>query len=110
MAGHQLRRASSAVFGNRYRLELLLALADAGRKGICVKDLATLCGVPGAVFYPPLRALTAAGFVERLPGTGPNRRVFYAMTSVRAWTGLRQLVHDLESEAVRPGKRRGAKP
>lgn len=98
------------MFGNRYRLELLLALADAGRKGICVKDLATSCDIATSVFHPQLRALTAAGLVQRLPGTGPNGRVLYATTSTRAWTGLRQLVHDLEAEEVRPGNRRGAKP
>jgi len=110
MAGHRLRRVSSAVFGNRYRLELLLALANAGRRGICVKDLATSSDVATSVFHPQLRALTAAGLVQRLPGTGPNGRVLYAMTSAGAWTGLRQLVHDLESDAVRPGNDRGAKP
>ncbi|MEU4419288.1 winged helix-turn-helix domain-containing protein [Actinoplanes sp. NPDC024001] len=96
MAVQQLRRVSSAVFGNRYRLELLTALVTAGAEGVCVKDLAASSGVPTSVFHPPLRALTAAGLVTRLPQVGQSRRVFYALTNVGAWTGLRQLVQDLE--------------
>jgi hypothetical protein len=98
------------VFGNRHRLELLIALVGAGQEGICVKDLAASCNVPTSVFYPPLRSLMAAGLVQRLPVTGHNGRVFYAIANGGAWTGLRQLVHDLDAEVAGPGDRRGAKP
>lgn len=107
MVEQRLRQVSSAVFGNRYRLELLSALVTAGQEGICVTDLATSRGVPTSVFYPPLRSLTAARLVQRLPGTRQDRRVFYAITQAPAWTGLRQLVHDLEASDPGPGDHRG---
>ncbi|WP_084599804.1 hypothetical protein [Actinoplanes subtropicus] len=97
MAEDLTRHVSSAVFGNKHRLELLLALFAAGEGGVCVKDLADSRGAPTSVFRPPLAALMAAGLVRRLPTLGHNRRVLYAFTDVRAWTGLRRLVHDLDS-------------
>ncbi|WP_159103613.1 hypothetical protein [Streptomyces sp. CS149] len=36
----ELRRLSAGVFGNRYRAELIAALADAGDSGVCLGDLA----------------------------------------------------------------------
>ncbi|GAA3348900.1 hypothetical protein GCM10020358_69110 [Amorphoplanes nipponensis] len=97
MAADLTRHVSSAVFGNKHRLELLLALFAAGEGGICVKDVADSCGAPTSVFRPPLMALVDAGLVRRLPAFGHNRRVLYAFTDVRAWTGLEWLVHDLGS-------------
>jgi hypothetical protein len=96
VAEQPTRRVSSAVFGNRHRLELLLALAAAGDGGVCVKDLADSCGVATSVFHAPLRALIAAGLVQRRGELGHNRRVFYAFTDVGAWTRLPQLVQDLD--------------
>lgn len=97
MAEQPTRRVSSVVFGNRHRLELLLALAAAGEEGICVKDLADSCGVATSVFHAPLQTLIVAGLVERRRARGHNRRVFYAFTDVGAWTRLPELVHDLSS-------------
>jgi DNA-binding transcriptional ArsR family regulator len=83
------------VFGHRYRLELLAALAGAGEHGVCVSTLASDRGVPGSVFYPPLRSLLEAGLVRRSGPVGAGRRVFYAITESAAWEGLRRMVQDL---------------
>ncbi|WP_433828650.1 ArsR family transcriptional regulator [Actinoplanes sp. CA-015351] len=108
MAGQGVRQVSSAIFGNKYRLELLLALASAADEGICVKDLADACDAPTSVFQPQLRALMSAGLVRRLPQLGQNRRVFYALTDMSTWTGLRRLVQDLQPDELRTGVREGA--
>jgi DNA-binding IclR family transcriptional regulator len=98
MTSEEVRRVSSALFGHRYRLELLGALATADDGGVCVKELATARGVASSVFYPPLRSLVDIGLARRMPRGPADRRVFYARTRAQAWTGLRQMVQDLEVE------------
>ncbi|GAB3807163.1 ArsR family transcriptional regulator [Micromonospora zhanjiangensis] len=90
----RVRRLSSAVFGHRYRLELLAALVTAGDKGICVTTLAAKGRAATSVFYPPLKVLRAAGLVRRAARTG-DRHVYYAATDDAAWTGIRRMVQDL---------------
>jgi hypothetical protein len=91
----EVRTVSSAVFGHRYRLELLAALASAGDDGVCVTTLAADRDVASSVFYPPLRSLMQAGLVRRTGPVGAGRRVFYAITESALWEGLRQMVQDL---------------
>ncbi|WP_019032220.1 helix-turn-helix domain-containing protein [Salinispora arenicola] len=90
-----LRRVSSAVFGHRYRLELLAALAVSDEEGVCVSTLAARLGVAASVFYPPIRALIGEGLIRRVGPTQTSRRVFYTTVDHPAWTGLRQMVEDL---------------
>jgi DNA-binding IclR family transcriptional regulator len=87
-----VRRVSRAVFGHRYRLELLAELAEAGEQGICVSDMARGHGAKASVFYPPLRELEDVGMVSRRRDTMPGRRVYWTATRHGAWTVLRGLV------------------
>lgn len=87
-----VRRVSRAVFGHRYRLELLAELAEAGEPGICVSDMAIGHGARASVFYPPLRELEDVGLVSRRRDTGPGRRVYWTATRHEAWPVLRRLV------------------
>lgn len=95
MVPEQLRRLSSAVFGNRYRLELLAALVAAEDEGICVTTLAAGGGTATSVYYPPLKQLVDVGLVRRVDPPPGERRVHYATTDNAAWTGLRQMMQDL---------------
>ncbi|MGY1440103.1 hypothetical protein [Streptomyces reniochalinae] len=61
----ELRRLSAGVFGNRYRAELIAALA-AGSDGFCLGDLALTRHVSPSVYHPPVRTLVTLGLVERL--------------------------------------------
>lgn len=87
-----VRRVSRALFGHRYRLELLAELAEAGEQGICVSDMATGHGAKASVFYPPLRELEEVGLVSRRRDQGPGRRVYYTATGHGAWTVMRRFV------------------
>ena len=57
------------VFGNRYRAELMGALAAADEQGACLGDLAAARNAPASVYQAPIRALVEAGLAERLPRT-----------------------------------------
>jgi DNA-binding MarR family transcriptional regulator len=108
MVPEQLRRLSSAVFGNRYRFELLAALVAAGDGGVCVTTLAASGGAASSVYYPPLKQLVDAGLVRRLDPPPGERRVHYVVTDNAAWTGLRQMMQDLGVQAIRRDQVRAA--
>src|SRR6266568_9504856 len=92
----ELRSFSVAVFGHRYRLELLSALALAATgQGICLSLLADCCGVTPSVYYPPVQRLAESGMVMTSGPDRSGRRVLYARTGVALWTGLRMMVEDL---------------
>lgn len=86
------------MFGNRYRLELVAALALArSTEGICLTRLAgSRGGLAASVFYPSARSLVAAGLARRVRMTGPERLVLYARRQGPAWKGLRRMMKDLE--------------
>jgi hypothetical protein len=87
------------MFGHRYRLELLAALARVGNdEAICLTPLAQGCNVLSSVYYPALKLLVAAGLVRRMARTRDDPRVLYARTQGPVWTGLRRIVEDLEVE------------
>ena len=105
MAIDELRGLSSAVFGHRYRLELLAALAKTNSdsdEGICLTLLGNYCGVPSSVYYPSLKVLVSAGLARRMSRTHGDPRVLYARTHVPVWTGLQRMVEDLEVEVSFP--------
>jgi hypothetical protein len=92
----ELRRLSSALFGHRYRLELLAALTKRERYGgVCLSQLASSCVVASSVYYPSLKLLVSAGLVRRVGRAGGGLQVFYLPTDNPVWTGLRQMVEDL---------------
>jgi hypothetical protein len=93
----ELRRLSAGVFGNRYRAELIAALAAAGDNGVCLGDLALARQVPGSVYQPPLRTLIALGLVERIaPTPGERRRWYRSCGSTQAWHSLASTVARLQ--------------
>ncbi|MBO0885372.1 MAG: hypothetical protein J2P17_34570, partial [Mycobacterium sp.] len=95
----EVRRLSSALFGHRYRLELLVALVqEAGRGGLCVSQLTASCVASPAVYYPSLKSLAAAGLVRRVIQGGRPARVWYLPTGHPVWTGLQRMVEDLGVE------------
>ena len=98
MGVDELRGLSSVMFGNRYRLELVAALALAkSTEGICLTLLAgSRGGLSASVYYPPVRSLVSAGLARRVRASGGERRVLYARRQGPAWKGLRRLMEDLE--------------
>lgn len=93
----ELRRLSAGVFGNRYRAELIAALAAAGGDGVCLGDLALARRVLPSVYHPPVRTLIALGLAERLaPAPGDRRRFYRRCGSAQAWTSLAAAVDRLK--------------
>lgn len=91
-----MRQFSAVAFGHRYRLELLRALALAGGdQGICLTLLGDCCEVRPSVYYPPVKAMAAAGLVQTTGRVRPDRRVLYARTETPVWTGLQHMMEDL---------------
>lgn len=93
----QLREASARVFGNRYRAELLLALAtSADERGVCLGDLAALLGAPASAYHAPVRALIELGLVTRAARAVGDRRRWYRRAGDPAWwNAARELLERL---------------
>ncbi|MEV8058763.1 hypothetical protein AB0P37_20215 [Streptomyces antimycoticus] len=97
----RLRKASVRVFGNRYRAELMWALASADDRGVCLGDLAAAHHAPASVYQAPMRALVEAGLAERLPRTPGERRRWYRRSDNEAlWQCLGDLLSCLAEETV----------
>lgn len=91
-----LREASVPVFGNRYRAELMLALASADGRGVCLGDLAIAQDVPASVYHAPMQALVEAGLARKLPRTAGERRRWYRRSDDDAlWQCLEGLLNCL---------------
>ncbi|WP_370945334.1 hypothetical protein AB5J62_40635 [Amycolatopsis sp. cg5] len=89
------RRVSAAVFGNRHKLELLLALAQAGDQGVNLSALSDERGVFTSVYYGPIRDLIEVGLVERLGRMPGDRRCWYRRRESTLWDGVRAVAVDL---------------
>ncbi|WP_127931701.1 winged helix-turn-helix domain-containing protein [Nonomuraea polychroma] len=99
MTLNELRPLSSALFGHRYRLEMLAALVkEETRGGLCISQLANRCKVSSSVYYPSLKLLVSAGVVRRVSRADSDARVYYLPTGNPVWTGLRRMVEDLGVE------------
>lgn len=95
MPGRGERRMSVLVFGNRHKLDLLAALAEAGEGGVSVSMLAERHGVAASVYYAPLTDLIEAGMVTRLDPVPRERRRWYVRVEHRVWASVRALTQDL---------------
>lgn len=90
------RVVSARLFGNRHKLELLLALVSAEDGAVNLSELAEVNGVSASVYYAPIRDLTSAGLVERVAPVPGERRRWYRRSGHRFWasaaTPLAELV------------------
>lgn len=85
----RLRERSRLVLGNRYRAELMIALAGADEHGVCLGELAQSRRVPANVYQAPMKALLQARLAKRLPHMAGDRRRWYGRDGdARLWTAL----------------------
>ncbi|MFF9457284.1 hypothetical protein [Streptomyces flaveolus] len=97
----RLREVSVRVFGNRYRAELMWALAAADEQGVCLGDLAAARNAPASVYQAPIRALVEAGLAERLPrAPGERRRWYRRSDNETLWQCLEGLLSCLAEQSV----------
>jgi hypothetical protein len=94
------RRVSVVLFGNRHRLDLLAALAEAGDDGTNLSDLAQAHSVSASVYYGPLRDLMDLRLVTRLGSRPGDRRCWYRRSDHRLWENVRSLISALAEVEV----------
>ncbi|MGW4587751.1 hypothetical protein ACWEKJ_10520 [Amycolatopsis thermoflava] len=90
MDAERLRQVSQHAFGQRYRLELMLAIAETDDGIVCLTDLAKTLDVTISNLQSPLRALVSTGLVSPLP-RGDSRRKFYIRNPSAAWAWAQEL-------------------
>lgn len=87
------------MFGNRYRAELLAALADAGERGVCLSELAASRGAPASAYHVQMRSLVAQELVEKVPvAVGDRRRYYRRCGDAALWASLAGAVAALGTE------------
>jgi DNA-binding IclR family transcriptional regulator len=79
-----IRAISEVLFGQRYRLEAMVAVASAEDGLVCLTDLAQQLGIPPSNLQGPLRDLVRCGLLSRLPLDGSKRR-YYQRNESLAW-------------------------
>jgi hypothetical protein len=91
---------SALLFGNRHKLELLTALANAEDGRVNLSLLATRQRVPASVYYGPIRDLIDAGLVQRITPVPGERRRWYGRTESSFWACVQSLTGQLAMVAV----------
>lgn len=85
-----LRDKSQAAFGQRYRLEVMLAVADAEDGFVALTDLAKRLDVSISNLQGPLKSLVALGLLTPIPH-GDSRHRFYLRDPSTAWAWAKEL-------------------
>lgn len=85
-----LRETSRAVFGQTYRLEMMLAVARSDDGIVCLTDLAKVLSVSVSSLQKPLMSLVQARLLTPLPDVDSRYR-FYARNPSSAWAWAEEL-------------------
>jgi DNA-binding transcriptional ArsR family regulator len=94
-----VQELSGFMFGQRYRLEVMLLIAES--EGIvCLKELADALNVSPSNLQRPIKDLLAAGLLGALP-PGDSKRRFYQRVESSAWEFALELVARHELPSVR---------
>ncbi len=75
---------SEVLFGQRYRLEAMVAIASAPDGLVCMIDLAQQLELTPSNLQRPMRDLARCGLLTRLPPDDSKRR-YYQRTDSLAW-------------------------
>ena len=98
-----MRELSEAVFGQRYRLELMVEIARSDGI-VCLTDLARRLDVTASNLQRPLLALTTAGLLSK-DEPADSRKVFYRRNASLAWEFAQELLAIAEGNAARDADR-----
>lgn len=86
----QLRVLSRAAFGQAYRLEVMLAVADSGDGLVSLTDLARALDQSPSNIQGPLRSLVSVGLLSDVP-SGDSKRKYYIRNPSAAWDWAREM-------------------
>jgi len=99
-----LRDRSQAAFGQRYRLEVMLAVLDAEDGFVSLSALAKQLDVAISNLQGPIRSLVGLGLLTPV-SHGDSRHRFYLRNPSKAWNWAEELQDQalLDIETVQPG-------
>jgi hypothetical protein len=86
----ELRRISKTAFGQTYRLEVMLAVADSEDGFVNLTDLARTIGQPVSSIQAPMRDLIDLGLVSEAP-SGDTKRKHYLRNPSASWLWVREM-------------------
>ena len=95
-----LRAVSRAAFGQQYRLEVMLAIAESDDGLVCLTDLAAALRLPVSNVQGALKSLVATGLLTEMP-TGGSKRKFLLRNSSAAWEWAREMRRAIEGHGMR---------
>lgn len=98
-AAEGLRALSRAAFGQTYRLEVMLAVADSEDGLVTLTDLAKALDISTSNVQVALRSLVATGLLSELP-KDDNRRKYLIRNPSSAWDWAREMRNSVEMTSV----------
>lgn len=96
LAVEEVRRLSRAAFGQRYRLELMVAIASSSDGLVSLGELATQLGITPSNLQKPLQSLLDTALISPTH-SGDSRRVYYMRNESLAWAWSRELAGKAEA-------------
>ena len=84
MAVEELRRLSRAAFGQTYRLECMVAIANSPDGLVSLGELAAQLGVTPSNLQKPLKSLVDTALISPLH-SGDSRRNYYTRNESLVW-------------------------
>ncbi|MFD1149085.1 hypothetical protein [Saccharothrix hoggarensis] len=97
-----LRDRSQAAFGQRYRLEVMLAIAAADDGFVSLSSLASRLGITTSNLQGPIRSLRELGLLTPV-AHGDSRHRFYLRNPSAAWAWVAELRDQALLEAATTG-------
>ncbi len=94
-----LRALSRAAFGQTYRLEVMLAVADSEDGLVTLTDLAKALNISTSNVQVALRSLIATGLLTELP-KDDNRRKYLIRNPSSAWDWAREMRNSVAMTSV----------
>lgn len=95
----ELRLISKTAFGQTYRLEVMLAVADSEDGFVNLTDLARTVGQQVSSIQAPLRDLIDLGLVSEAP-SGDTKRKHYLRNPSSAWIWAREMLASAQAAAA----------
>lgn len=94
-----VRALSRAAFGQTYRLEVMLAVADSDDGLVTLTDLAKTLDISTSNVQVALRSLVGTGLLSELP-RDDNRRKYLIRNPSSAWDWAREMRNMVEVAVV----------
>ncbi|HVV74606.1 MAG TPA: MarR family transcriptional regulator [Mycobacteriales bacterium] len=94
-----LRALSRAAFGQTYRLEVMLAIADSDDGLVTLTDLARELDIATSNVQVALRSLVGTGLLSELP-KDDNRRKYLIRNPSSAWEWVREMRNHVRGALV----------